>query len=280
MKILRVFNNNVVLARDGQREVIVTGRGVGFQAKQGQDIDRSKVVKVFVAADGRDPDHSAAMLAGVPGFFVRLVIDSMKVAEIPDEFANKLTLVVAIADHVSMAVRRQADGLTINYPLKAEVKHLYSKDYYAAKRLLDALNTGLKEPLDAEEAVALTLHLVNAGFTSGDLSYTYQMTGLIQQMLEVIAQHYDYPLSSENVSVARFITHLRYLFVRMQQHKQLSEEHAAVGAAIIQAYPEAAACARRLGNIIELRMDEPLTKDEVAYLTMHVARLAPEVRPD
>lgn len=279
MKILRVFNNNVVLARDGQREVIVTGRGVGFQAKQGVMIDPSKVVKVFVAADGRDPDHSAAMLANVPGFFIRLVIDSMKVAEIPEEFTNKLTLVVAIADHVSMAVRRQAEGLKVTYPLKAEVKHLYAKDYHAARRLLDAINAGLNEPLADEESVALTLHLVNAGFTSGDLSYTYQMTGLIQQMLEVIGQHYGCRLSSEDVSVARFITHLRYLFVRMQQHKQLSEEHSAVGTAIVQAYPEAAACARRLGNIIELRMDEPLTKDEVAYLTMHVARLAPESRP-
>ena len=39
MKILRVFNNNVVLAKDGAREVIVTGRGLGFQAKPGQRVD-------------------------------------------------------------------------------------------------------------------------------------------------------------------------------------------------------------------------------------------------
>jgi hypothetical protein len=37
VEILRVFNNNVVLSRDhtGQ-EVILTGRGLGFQAKPGQ----------------------------------------------------------------------------------------------------------------------------------------------------------------------------------------------------------------------------------------------------
>lgn len=275
MKILRVFNNNVVLARDGRREVIVTGRGVGFKAQQGQDVDASRVAKVFVAEDGRDPDHSAEMLANVPGFYIRLVIDAMRAAELPEDSANKLTLVVAIADHISMAVRRQAEGISIAYPLMAEVRHLYAQDYRIARRLLKAINAGLKEPLAEEESVALTLHLVNAGFTSGDLSYTYQMTGLIQQMLDVIGQHYGCELSSEDVSVARFITHLRYLFVRIQKHKQLSEEHSAVGDAILHAYPEAAVCAQRLSSIIELRLDEPLTKDEEAYLTMHVARLAP-----
>lgn len=35
MKILRIFNNNVVLARqDSGREVIVTGRGVGFKERR------------------------------------------------------------------------------------------------------------------------------------------------------------------------------------------------------------------------------------------------------
>ena len=34
MHILRVFNNNVVLARDDTgREIVLTGRGLGFQAR-------------------------------------------------------------------------------------------------------------------------------------------------------------------------------------------------------------------------------------------------------
>lgn len=32
VEVLRVFNNNVVLAKDGKSEVILTGRGLGFQA--------------------------------------------------------------------------------------------------------------------------------------------------------------------------------------------------------------------------------------------------------
>jgi beta-glucoside operon transcriptional antiterminator len=42
VEVLRVFNNNVVLARgDDRGEVILTGRGLGFQAKPGQQVDET-----------------------------------------------------------------------------------------------------------------------------------------------------------------------------------------------------------------------------------------------
>ena len=79
MEILRVFNNNVVLAKGGDGgEVILTGRGLGFQAKPGQTVDESKVVRTFVPSDGRDPDHLAQMLADIPPEIIRVVVESMQ----------------------------------------------------------------------------------------------------------------------------------------------------------------------------------------------------------
>ncbi|MFW9181080.1 PRD domain-containing protein [Corynebacterium striatum] len=282
MQILRVFNNNVVLARrtgsnagtpagEDTEDVIVTGRGIGFQAKAGDAVDPAKVVKVFVPASGRDPDHSAAMLAAVPGEFIQLVLEAMDRAHVPDTLRGKLTLVVALADHVHSAVNR---GISIEYPLEAEVRHLYAEDFALASTLLQEINTGLHSPLPESEAVALTLHLVNAGFTVGDLSGTYRMTGLIQQLLDIIGSHNGVELESEDLSVARFITHLRYLFVRMAEHSQLDSPGSPVSNVINDQYPDAAQCARTVAGVIELRMNESLTADEITYLTLHIARLA------
>ena len=270
MQLLRVFNNNVVLARRGTEDVIVTGRGIGFQAQPGAEVDPAKVVKVFVPDSGRDPDHLAAMIAGIPGEYVQLVIDAMHRVDMPETLRNKLTLVVAIADHVHGAVTR---GAAISYPLEAEVRHLYAEDFTLAKQLLAAINDGLQSPLAPAEAVALTLHLVNAGFAVGDLSGTYRMTGLIQQILAVIGSHSGTTLDSEDISVARFITHLRYLFVRMAEHKQLDSDDRQVATAISARYPEAGETAQIVANLIELRLDSALTPDEVSYLALHIARL-------
>ncbi|MDO5032314.1 PRD domain-containing protein [Corynebacterium sp.] len=270
MQLLRVFNNNVILARRDGEEVIVTGRGIGFQAKPGDPVDPEKVVKIFVPASGRDPDHSAAMVAAIPGEYVQLIIDAMGRVDIPEALRSKLTLVVALADHVHGANTR---GISVAYPLEAEVRHLYAEDFALATDLLTEINKELTTPLDSSEAVALTLHLVNAGFTVGDLSGTYRMTGLIQQILDIIGSHNGIVLNSEDISVARFITHLRYLFVRMAEHKQLDSADSKVASAINSQYPEADESAQVVANLIELRMNDSLTPDEISYLTLHIARL-------
>lgn len=45
MKILQVFNNNVVLAVDELgRDVVLTGRGLGFKRRRGDTVDESSGV--------------------------------------------------------------------------------------------------------------------------------------------------------------------------------------------------------------------------------------------
>lgn len=273
MEIARVFNNNLVLALDGTgQEVILTGRGLGFQARPGQPVDQAKVARTFVPADGRDPDHLAQLLSGIPPEHIQLVSDAL--AEVGlDKVGHNPSLVIALADHVSFALRRLAIGMQLEYPLLAEVQHLYAEEYEQAKALLAAINAHAERTLPWDEAVGLALHLVNAGFATGDLSYTYKMTGVIQQMVAVIGQTFGLDVDSGSVSIGRFITHLRYLFVRIHQHRQLQEGSSAIGVAIRTAYPDAAECARRLAELLEIRLGAPLTEDEISYLALHVARV-------
>lgn len=275
MEIVRVFNNNVVLARDeAGGEVILTGRGLGFQARPGQAVDGTKVSRTFVPVDGRDPDHLAGLLAGIPPEHVALVGAALSEVGLDATAYRNPALVVALADHISFALRRLELGMDLEYPLQGEVQHLYAKEYDQGKALLASINARVETPLPDAEAVALALHLVNAGFSTGDLSFTYTMTGVIHQMMTVIEQQYGSPLDMDSVSVGRFITHLRYLFVRIHQHQQLANQHSTVGTAIREAYPRAAECALRLAAVLELRLGSPLTDDEVSYLTLHVARVA------
>ena len=274
MELVRVFNNPVVLAKDDAgHDVILTGRGLGFQARPGQPVDPAKIVRIFVPADGRDPDHLAQLLAGIPPEHIALV--SAALADVGlDSLTNNPALIIALADHVSFALRRMAVGMELEYPLLAEVQNLYEEEYTSAAALLVAINARSETQLPGAEAVGLALHLVNAGFATGDLSYTYTMTGAIQQMVAVIKQTFSLDLDSGSVSVGRFVTHLRYLFVRIHQHKQLDEKHSPIGVVIRATYPHEVECALRLASLLELRLGSPLTEDEVSYLALHVARVA------
>ena len=274
MEVVRVFNNNVVLALDGAgREVILTGRGLGFQARPGQLVDPAQIVRIFVPADGRDPDHLAQLLAGIPPEHIALIGSALADVGL-DSLTRNPALIIALADHVSFALRRTAVGMDLEYPLLAEVQNLYAEEYTKAAALLAAINARSETQLPSAEAVGLALHLVNAGFATGDLSYTYTMTGAIQQMVAVIEQTFNLDLDPGSVSVGRLITHLRYLFVRIHQHKQLDQKHSPIGVAIRTTYPREVECALRLTALLELRLGSTLTDDEVSYLALHVARVA------
>jgi beta-glucoside operon transcriptional antiterminator len=224
--------------------------------------------------DARDPDHLAELLASIPPEHIQLVGEALTEVGLDDTVLRNPALVIALADHISFAVRRLEHGLVIEYPLRSEVKNLYAKEYGQALTLLAAVNDRLEIQLPEGEAVALALHLVNAGFSTGDLSYTYTMTAVISQLIEVIEQTFDVRLDEGSVSIGRFITHLRYLFVRIQQHQQLTDQPSLIGTAIQESYPQPTECAERLAGILELRLGSPLTTDEISYLALHVARVA------
>lgn len=274
MEVVRVFNNNVVLARrDAGEEVVLTGRGLGFQCVVGQQVDESKVVRVFVSEDGRDADNFGALVAAVPPEHLLLADEALELARTEMGIVLGSTTVVGLADHLSFAIKRQQQRLDIQYPMRGEVAHLYPKEFEVAQGIVAFVNARIASPLPQEEAVPIALHLVNAGFASGDLSFTYQMTDVFEQLFKVLEQTHGRPLDRDSVNAARFITHLRYFFVRARTGRQLSEGATPLSLAIRDAYPAAFAAALKLQAVLELRLEEALTDDEVTYLTLHVARM-------
>ena len=191
-RILRVFNNNVVLARDQLgREVVLTGRALGFQARPGQRVDESKVVRTFVPEDGRNPDNVAAMLASIAPEHLQIADEVLAPVWAERGLEPSSATVLAVADHISFAIKRARQAIEVDYPLRAEIAHLYPRELAWGERIVTTLNQRLDVQLPPEEAVPLALHLVNAAFNTGNLTRTYQMTGVFSQIFDVIEQAYD-----------------------------------------------------------------------------------------
>ena len=47
MKIKKILNNNMVCVDHGGKEMIVSGKGIGFKRKKGEKIDISRVEKMY-----------------------------------------------------------------------------------------------------------------------------------------------------------------------------------------------------------------------------------------
>lgn len=279
MKVVQVLNNNVVLAvTDAHKEVIVTGWGVGFQRKPGQLVDATKVVRTFVPEADRDPDVLAAQLAGLDPAYLTTVADALQAEAAHLKVSPGSASVVALADHFQVAQLRHERGgdTTTTHPLTAEVINLYATEYAAAQRILAFVNQQLGLSLPHDESIAVALHLVNAGFMTGDLTETYRMTGVFNQLLQIIAASFDITVDPHSLSAARFITHLRYFFVRATGNRQINDGTSILRDSLELTHPESLSCATKLASVLELRLGKPVTADEVAYLALHISRLVSE----
>ncbi|MFT0846369.1 PRD domain-containing protein [Actinomycetaceae bacterium L2_0104] len=278
MKVLRVFNNNVVMADDTQRGVvIVTGRGVGFSRKPGDDIDSNKVVQTFVPDAHNDIGYLSTYLVDVPPEYIEIAREIHSLAEQELKTSLPQSVIITLADHIAFAVKRVRSGVEMGHPLKAEVSHLYAKEYRVARKSLEIIREHSGAPIADDEAVAVTMHLVNAlQFQTGDLSKTFEMTEIFSQIFDILSSTFGRRFETDSLNAARFITHLRYFFVRAYADKQLQDQPQRLTTTIRDAFPEAFQAAQLVQALLELRLDVPITEDERAYLTLHIARLASE----
>ncbi|WP_127842022.1 PRD domain-containing protein [Actinomyces wuliandei] len=273
MRILRVFNNNVVLARDELgRETVVTGRGVGFQARPGQEVDTSRVARRFVPA--RNAGSVGEVIADIPLDRITLIEEVLSRATRELGAPVPSSTVLAVVDHVNQAMERVQQGLVMDYPLRAEVAHLHPEELRLAERMIDELNAVQEVQLPAGEATALALHLFNAVVGSPSAERSWQQSRLIAQIFDVLTRAYGQDFDPESIDAARLAAHLRYFLTRVRTGEQVADGTAhAVARVLRETRPRAYQVALRIRELLELRLGDPVSADETAYLTMHVARL-------
>ena len=282
MRISRIYNNNVALTVNhlGQ-EAVVIGRGIAFGKRKGQMIDPAAVEQTFVPERGMSGERLSLTLSEIPAEILSIAtgLESRVRADGVLELSN--SFIIPLADHLHYAVMRAREGVRVDYPLAPEVTLLYPREVEYGRSVIAAVRERLQVQMDPGEAIPLALHLVNAQFATADMSQAFRMTEVFAQVFEIIEASYEQKIDPDSMSAARFVTHLRYLFVRASRASAESAEHAedevsqpSLLAALRADAPRAYACAQKVLLVLQMQLKQSLTRDELTYLTIHIARLA------
>ena len=268
-----MLNNNVVLARDEiGREAILTGRGLGFQRKRGQDVDVSLVSRRYIPAD--NARSVAEVIAGIP--LERLALTERVFRKAARELGTDVpsSTVIAVVDHVNQAMERVRQGLAMDYPLRAEVAHLHPEELRLAETMVAEINAAQEVQLPGGEAIALALHLFTAAIGAPSAQAASEQSRLIGQVMAMLGKTLGEAFDPDSVNAARFAVHLRYFLVRARTAVQIEDGTASLVAEALRASnPDAYRMALRIRDLLEMRLNTTVTEDEVAYLALHVARL-------
>ncbi|MBZ8177346.1 PRD domain-containing protein [Corynebacterium sp. 3HC-13] len=275
--VLRSMNNNAVLVTvDGQR-MILMGRGIGFRRRLGDDIALSQAEEIFSTRLDASGRNVAAFLDEIPIEIFECCREAL--TRIGPAFNHPSQgILLALADHLSQAIARTHEGIVITYPTSWEVPHFYPQETHWGQLTLHVAREKLCPELPDEEAIALAMHFVNAQFTGDNLARTLKLTSLLKESVEAVKTGLGPDAPEDPLSVARFVTHLRYLFVRIMDDTQITSR--------VMTPPSsqnADGVDRAVANIQKLLEREQATKltpAEVDYLRLHILRLSePRMKP-
>ncbi|WP_124054282.1 PRD domain-containing protein [Arcanobacterium ihumii] len=298
VRIVRIYNNNVVLAEREGDQVVLLGRGIGFQRKAGDLID-SRGARTFVP----DSLHKAAQVAGL---LSEATLEQVEVTRRMVELATpegvagavavgeagaagataassgntgadasrpgKQILFMALLDHLAAAVRRAELGITVDFALKWEVMALFPSEAGLGKEAQRLAETELGVRFQEDEWVAFALHYVNFRWANGNLLKTVAMTSVIKDVFALLEGKWDVEIDQESVNASRFVTHLRYLIVRTVRHSR-TPHGVDVYDAVLRSTPGAATTAQQVAELIGKALGNELSREEVGYLGLHLARL-------
>ncbi|MEV7972089.1 PRD domain-containing protein [Cellulomonas sp. NPDC089187] len=277
VRVTKVFNNNAVLGVDpviGER--VLLGTGIGFGVKPGDPVDPAKIGKTFVPTRGTPAERIARLLTDLPPEDLDLTGEVL--ADVQDVLGAQAAeqVLLPLADHLSFALRRMREGAPpIEYPLQWEVPTLYPAEVALARRALGVIERRRGVRLPDEEAVPVALHFVNAQLGTADMSQTVGLTRLLSEAVGVIDADLGTRIDPRSADAARFVTHLRYLIADLRADRGVREPaDDQMAAALRAARPREWACAERIAALVGARVGREVGGGEVAFLALHVDRLA------
>ncbi|SCL85589.1 MULTISPECIES: PRD domain-containing protein [Tissierellales] len=273
MKIVRNINNNVSLCKDSKnREVVIFGKGVGF-LKANEEVPLSKIERTFYNVNKNYLD----VIASLPENVLEVSSKIIDMANIKLNTSYKSNVVLSLADHINYAIQRRQNNISIKLPLIYEIRHLYPKETEIGIDAVKLISNELNVNLLSEEAVSITLHLVNYGITNNPIDEKNEEK-IIANCTKLIEDELNIKIDRSSFNYFRFVSHLHYLFSRTNE--QMKSDNEQIYKMLKNKFTDTDIydCTIRIRDYLCKMLDFRLNDEELLYLMIHINRLC--VRED
>ena len=279
MIIEKIYNNNVVLVKDttSNKQLILTGCGIGFQKKVGQLADETKIEKKFIAEDESFKNNISKLALEVDE-------DVFKASSAIVEYTeSKLKtdlydyIYVALTDHISFALKRYKENIEIKNELLYEIRRIHKAEFEIGLWALEYINKEFDVNLPEDEAAFIAMHIVNANY-SENTSESLLMTKIVKEILNIIRYFYAIEFNQNEMNYERFLTHLKFFAKRLIKNENKRNSKNELLEIIKEKYNESYECANKIKIFIEEHYEYAVSEDEMLYLIIHINRVIEVIR--
>ncbi|MDQ0363002.1 PRD domain-containing protein [Breznakia pachnodae] len=274
MIIVQLLNNNVIIARDKKREIIVMGTGLGYKARVGDKVDESKIQKTFMMKEFNA--KLIDLVEEIPAVYLEITEMIVEYGEeLGLKFSNSVYLI--LTDHIYHAIIHEKEGIILKNSFFSEMKRYYPTEFAVARQAKKIILDRIGFEISEDELGFIVLHIIET--SSGQKTKEVEReVKFVNDSIEYIKSHNENENLVENtINFDRLVVHLKYIAKRYFKNDEVipeealrnEEEDSLLNQTIETCLPGELAFARKYGNYIEELYGENLSRQELNYLSLH-----------
>ena len=277
MKVIKAINNNNLCVLDEHgKEQIVSGKGIGFGKKYGDEVDKSQIQKTYLITDYELQKKMITLLREIPEEYLTFTSDMVE--HINSAYSEKLkeSLLVTLSDHIAFAIDRKKNGMEFTNPLLDSINECYPKELSLGEYCVDQIHEKLGIKMSRDEAGFIAMHIINARLDIS-ISDLYDVTKMINGCIQISEYYYNKSFDKSDPCYERFVAHLKYLAGRLFADKPLPEglsDDDAFSAMIKKTCNHHYKCALCIQEYILKTYKKTISEDEILTLTIHLKKVS------
>ncbi|MYL51032.1 PRD domain-containing protein [Halobacillus litoralis] len=272
IKIKKVLNNNVVIAsHPTYEEVVLIGKGIGFNRKKGDEISSEKADKTFLLSNEQEKEQYVSLLPYIDESLIDFMSDILHHVESRMGQDLNQHIHVALTDHLAFAINRAKKNLQFANPFLLEIESLYPKEYQIAMEVVTMIydKMGIQFPEGEVGFIALHIHSAVTDKTLRELNRHNQ---LITHLVQLVEDTMDVQIDKKSVDYHRLVQHLHRAIDRVYQDEHVGDE-IRLANMLKEEYPVCYNLAWKLIKVMQRQLNKPVDESEAIYLTIHLQRL-------
>ncbi|WP_339102051.1 BglG family transcription antiterminator LicT [Candidatus Enterococcus clewellii] len=275
MLIHKILNNNVIITVDEHnRELIVMGKGLGFKKKPGDFISKDKVDKVYQLTSEKISLQFQELLEDLPMEYLEISDEIIEYAKKEINENLNETIYISLTDHLHTAIERVKKNVEVKNVLLWDIKRFFPDEFKVGMMAIEKVKERYGVELSEDEAGFIALHIVNAQQDGDGSGNTYEITKVMQEIMNIIKYYFKISFDESSVYFYRFTTHLKFFAYRLLSKGQYIDETDQELLEIIKKkYQNAYHCIEKIEKYLTDAYDYKISNDEKLYLTIHIARL-------
>lgn len=268
-RIIKIFNNNVILAEQKHKQMILVSKGIGFGKRAGDIIEaNTNIEKVFHEFPKESED---IVLNEINELTLKIKGLTHKIIEIAEEKLGTLNehSEKMLEEHIEFAIERLGMGLTIENPFIDEIVTLYTKEYEIAGIARDCINEAIGIDIGEEEQGFIALHLCSAR-KNKSINEIMTITRIYKECLEIVEREFNINIEFQSSFKKEFLNMLKF-YINYAKGSNLF--NLAIKKEVTKALKPAYKAANQIALCLKKQKHIEITDDMKAFMAVDIQKL-------